>query len=100
MRGPVERIVAKTLTELARQYNLGNAVMLRLPRVIDRAALTAIMTGVQLCLPTTDAARALAQALADNTKDPAVTVSVRSDDLSDKHMLRIERMHHGTCARP
>ncbi|TWI60622.1 DNA gyrase subunit B [Pseudoduganella lurida] len=94
-REGADPILGEALTELARQYNLANAVMLRLTRVIDRAALTAIMTGVQLDLSTVDAARASAQALADNVNDPAVTVSVRSDELSDKHLLWIERLHHG-----
>ncbi len=94
-REGADPIQGEALGELARQYNLANAVMTRLTRVIDRAALTAIMTGVQLDLTTIDAARASAQALSDNIADAAITVSVRSDELSEKHMLWIERLHHG-----
>jgi DNA gyrase subunit B len=39
--------------------------------------------------------RAIGQALADAINDPSVKVGVRSDELSDKHSLRIERMRHG-----
>jgi DNA gyrase subunit B len=36
-----------------------------------------------------------AKAMEATINDPAVSVTVRSDELSEKHMLRIERMHHG-----
>ena len=90
-----EPISGDALATLVRQYNLANAIMMRLTRVIDRAALSAIMTGVTLDLTTQDKAEASAQAMAKAINDPAVKVGVRSDDLSDKHALRIERMHHG-----
>jgi len=94
-REGAEPIQGEALGELARQYNLANAVMTRLTRVIDRAALTAIMTGVSLDLGTVESAQASAQALAANMNDSSVKVSVRSDELSEKHALVIERMHHG-----
>ncbi|KQV85301.1 DNA gyrase subunit B [Massilia sp. Root351] len=88
-------IQGEPLAELARQYNTANAIMMRLTRVIDRAALTAIMTGVTLNMETLAQAEASAKAMADRINDPAVTVTVVSDELSEKHALRIERMHHG-----
>ncbi|UMR31578.1 DNA topoisomerase (ATP-hydrolyzing) subunit B [Massilia sp. MB5] len=94
-REGADPITGEPLTELARQYNLANAVMTRLTRVIDRAALTAIMTGVTLDLSNIELAKASAQALSDNISDAAITVSVRSDELSEKHLLWIERLHHG-----
>jgi DNA gyrase subunit B len=78
-----------------RQYNLANAIMMRLTRVIDRAALSAIMTGVTLDLRHQEAAEQIGQGLEDAIKDPSVKVFVRSDELSEKHALRIERMRHG-----
>ena len=56
-------INGEPLAELVRQYNLANAIMMRLTRVIDRAALTAIMSGVTLQMNTLDDANASAQAL-------------------------------------
>src|SRR5437899_2984572 len=41
-------ISGPALTELVRQYNTANAIITRLTRAIDGAALTAIMTGVTL----------------------------------------------------
>jgi DNA gyrase subunit B len=92
-REGAEGISGETLTELVRKFNLSNTIMTRLTRVIDRAALTAIMTGVQLDLSTLELAEKSALQTAIN--DSAVRVHVRSDDLSEKHMLRIERMYHG-----
>ncbi|GGE91267.1 DNA topoisomerase (ATP-hydrolyzing) subunit B [Massilia psychrophila] len=94
-REGAEAISGDALAELVRQYNLANAIMMRLTRVIDRAALTAIMTGVTLDLSNTDSAEVSSRALEATIDDPAVKVSVRSDELSEKHLLRIERMHHG-----
>jgi DNA gyrase subunit B len=94
-RDGADPITGDALGELVRVYNLSNAIMMRLTRVIDRAALTAIMTGVTLDLTTAEAAEASATALADAIGDPAVRVGVRSDDLTDKHALLIQRMHHG-----
>jgi len=88
-------ITGDALGELVRNYNLANAVMLRLTRVIDRAALTAIMTGVTLQLDTLANAEASALALTSAINDSAVKATVRSDELSENFSLRIERMFHG-----
>jgi DNA gyrase subunit B len=88
-------ITGEVLAELVRKFNLANAIMMRLTRVIDRAALTAIMTGVKLNLETIEQAEQSAKAMEEIIGDKAVKVFVRSDELSEKHSLRIERMHHG-----
>jgi DNA gyrase subunit B len=90
-----EPIIDGALSDLVDKYNRANAIMMRLTRVIDRAALSAIMTGVTLDLTSQEAAEKSAQAMMDAIKDPSVKVGVRSDDLSEKHALRIERIHHG-----
>src|SRR5476651_1763479 len=94
-REGADPIVGEPLGELVRQFNLANAIMMRLTRVIDRAALTAIMTGVTLNLDTQEQAETSAAALAAEINDISVKVTVISDELSEKHALRIERMHHG-----
>jgi DNA gyrase subunit B len=86
-----EPITDAALGDLVDKYNKANAIMMRLSRVIDRAALSAIMTGVKLDLATQEAAEKSAQALTDAIHDPSVKVGVRSDELSDKHSVRIER---------
>ncbi len=90
-----EPITGEPLAELVRQFNLANAIMMRLTRVIDRAALTAIMTGVTLNLDTVADAETSAQAMTQTIGDASVHVTVRSDELSEKHSLRVERMFHG-----
>lgn len=88
-------ITGDALSELVRQYNTANAIIMRLTRAVDAAALTAIMTGVTLNLDTLEAAQASAIAMANAINDPSVTVEASSDELSDKHMLRIQRLLHG-----
>ncbi|WP_295747813.1 DNA topoisomerase (ATP-hydrolyzing) subunit B [Undibacterium sp.] len=90
-----EPITGEPLAELVRQYNLANAVMMRLTRVIDRAALTAIMTGVTLQLDTAENAAISAQALTATINDTAVKALVREDEVTGTFSLRIERMFHG-----
>jgi len=88
-------IDGSALAELVRQYNLANAIMMRLTRMIDRAALTAIMTGVTLQLDTAANAQATAEAMKAAINEPSVNVVVTSDELSERFGLRIERMYHG-----
>ena len=88
-------IIGEALSELVRQYNTANAIIMRLSRAMDHAALSAIMTGVTLNLDTAENADASAKALAAAINDPSVEVIVKSDELSAKHMLRIQRRHFG-----
>ena len=53
------------------------------------------MTGVTLNLSDLDVAGQSAIALAKAIDDPAIEVLVSSDELSDKHLLRIQRRFHG-----
>jgi DNA gyrase subunit B len=94
-REGVDPIEGPALAELVRQFNLANAVMTRLTKVIDRAALTAIMTGVTLELDSEDQAQRSAEALEAEIGDSAVRVVVRADELSGTQSVRVERMHHG-----
>ncbi|MFM8465894.1 MAG: toprim domain-containing protein, partial [Burkholderiaceae bacterium] len=88
-------IAGEALNELVRKYNTANAIVQRLSRVIDDAALAAIMNGVTLDLSSEEAAENSAQALAAAIHDPLVRVSVNTDALSSALRLRIERQHHG-----
>jgi DNA gyrase subunit B len=88
-------ISGEALAELVRQYNTANAIIMRLTRAVDAAALSAIMTGVVLNLDTVADAEQSAELMRNAINDPSVQVIVRSDELSDKHMLRIQRMYHG-----
>ncbi len=88
-------ITGDALAELVRKYNTANAIIQRLSRAIDDAALSAIMTGVTLDLGTLESSEASAQVLAAAINDPFVRVVVSTDELSAMHMLRVQRRHHG-----
>ena len=88
-------ITGEALSELVSQYNTANAIIMRLTRAVDDAALSAIMNGVTLDLATSQAAEQSAQTLAKAINDPTVGVIVTSDELSAKHALKIQRRHHG-----
>jgi DNA gyrase subunit B len=88
-------ITGDALTELVRKYNTANAIIQRLSRAMDDAALTAIMNGIPLDLSNAGSADASAQALSAAINDPFVRVIAGADDLSAKPFLRVERRHHG-----
>ncbi|MDY7577230.1 DNA topoisomerase (ATP-hydrolyzing) subunit B [Herbaspirillum sp. RTI4] len=88
-------ISGDALAELVRQYNTANAIIMRLTRAIDSAALTAIMTGVTLQLDSEEAATESARNMTAAIGDPAVEVVISTDELTDKHSLRIQRLLHG-----
>jgi DNA gyrase subunit B len=83
----------ETLETLARQYVLANNVVERLSNWMDIEALRAIANGQALDLDTLEAAEQSAKELAANVHDAEVTAEF--DVRSDKHILRISRMHHG-----
>ena len=83
----------ETLETLARQYVLANNVVERLSSWMDIEALRAIANGQALDLDTLESAERSARELAANVHDAQVTAEF--DARSDKHILRISRMHHG-----
>ena len=77
------------------QYNLANAVMLRLARVVDRAALTAIMTGVRLQLDTMDNAQSVRHCFAKSDRRFHRELPTKPTNSPGNLSIRIERMVHG-----
>jgi DNA gyrase subunit B len=86
-------ISGATLEELARQYVLARNVMERLSNWMDVEALRTIADGLTLNLDDTLAAEQSAVALEAALHD--ARVSSQFDERTDKHVLRIERQHHG-----
>ncbi|HET7794468.1 MAG TPA: DNA topoisomerase (ATP-hydrolyzing) subunit B, partial [Rhizobacter sp.] len=82
-----------TLDGLARQYVLANNVVDRLSKWMDVEALRAMANGFALNLDTLEAAEASALALKGALHNAEVTAEF--DARTDKHILRISRMHHG-----
>lgn len=92
-------IRGEALNELARQYVLADAVISRLSRVFDVAALSALAEGVEIDLEDAERTKASAQRLSDalHAASPAngVEVVAEYDDVAEKHRLAVRRMHHG-----
>ena len=84
------------LDNVARQYLLAEAVIDRVSRAIDPAALFAVLTGVHLDLSSPAAAATSASDLARAIADPDVTVEVRYDEQTEQRRLIIVRTRHGT----
>ena len=69
--------------------------MKRIARVIDEAALNAILGGVELRMDDPDQAAETAAALQAAMGNHTVHVRAQVDQLTGKPLLRIERSHHG-----
>ena len=88
-------ISGEALSELARKYEVADAVIRRLSGVIDRPALDAILTGLEIDLHDAASAEATAAAMKRVLGNGTVNVFAQFDATHDKHRLRIERFHHG-----
>jgi DNA gyrase subunit B len=84
------------LENVARQYLLAEAVIERVSRAIDPAALYALLTGVKLDLSGAAAAARSATELARAIGEADVSVDARYDEPSEQHRLIILRTRHGT----
>jgi DNA gyrase subunit B len=87
---------AESLGDVAREYLLAEAVIERLARVVDSAALRAILNGVRLDLGSEAAARRSAEALQTAIDDAEVTAEARYDATNEVHRIVFVRTHHGT----
>ncbi len=89
-------LAGDTFADIARKYQLAEAVISRLARVIDIAALTAMLDGAEISLDTEFAAERSAQALQAAIAEPNVTVEARYDATTETRRLVVKRVHHGT----
>jgi DNA gyrase subunit B len=87
---------AESLGDVAREYLLAEAVIERLARLVDPAALRAILNGVRLDLSSESTARRSAIALQAAIDDPEVVVEARYDAANEVHRIVVVRTHHGT----
>jgi DNA gyrase subunit B len=87
----------ETLEALAQKYVIAKNVVERLSNWMDVDALRAIANGLELDLDTLEAsersATALQAALAKG--ENAAEVAAEFDSRTDKHVLRVSRLHHG-----
>jgi DNA gyrase subunit B len=89
-------LAAEAFASVAREYLLADAVIERLARIIDPAALYAVLSGVRIDLSSDAAAGASASALQAAIADPDVRVESRYDAASETRRLVVVRTHHGT----
>jgi len=89
-------LATETFANIAREFLLAEAVIDRLSRAIDPAALHAMLNGARVDL--TDEATALvsASALQVAIGNPEVTVEARYDAATESRRLVVKRVHHGT----
>jgi DNA gyrase subunit B len=94
-------ITGDALAELARQYNLADAVIGRASRMIDEAALSAMAEGVEINLESAETAQVsaanLEKALFDRLAPNAVKVTAEMDEATEKPRLLLRRMRHGNA---
>src|SRR5438552_14501 len=81
---------------VARQYLLAEAVIERVSRLIDPAALYALLTGVRIDLSSPAAAAESAATLQRAVADPEVSIEARYDGQTELQRLVIVRRRHGT----
>jgi DNA gyrase subunit B len=89
-------LAPESLGNVAREYLLAEAVVERTARIIDSAALYAMLGGTQVDLSTETAAERSAAALEEAVADPEVKVEARFDAATESRRLVIIRTHHGT----
>jgi|KBSSwiStaDraftv2_1062776.scaffolds.fasta_scaffold78565_2 DNA gyrase subunit B len=90
-------LAAESFGNVAREYLLAEAVIERLARVIDPAALRALLNGVTIDLATEAAANASAAALQSTIEDPEITVEPHY--ATEVWRIVVTRTHHGTPHR-
>ena len=89
-------LAPEAFASVAREYLLADAVIERLARIIDPAALYAVLSGARIDLSSDAAAAASALALQAGIADPDVRVESRYDTVSETRRLVVVRTHHGT----
>ncbi|MEO8304354.1 MAG: DNA topoisomerase (ATP-hydrolyzing) subunit B [Betaproteobacteria bacterium] len=89
-------LTAEAFASVAREYLLADAVIERLARVIEPAALYAVLAGAQIDLSTDAAAAASAAVVQATIGDPDVRLEARYDAVTETRRLAVTRTHHGT----
>ncbi len=89
-------LTPQSFESVAREYLLAEAVIERAARIIDPAALYAMLAGTRVDVSTEMAAQRSAAELEKAVADPEVTVQARYDAATESRRLVITRTHHGT----
>jgi DNA gyrase subunit B len=88
-------LAPEAFASVAREYLLADAVIERLARIVDTAALHAVLAGAQIDLSSEAAAETSAAAMQAAIDDPDVTVEARNGSPETLRLV-VTRTHHGT----
>ncbi|HET7260340.1 MAG TPA: DNA topoisomerase (ATP-hydrolyzing) subunit B [Casimicrobiaceae bacterium] len=91
-----ESLSAESLGDVARDWLLAEAVIERLGRLVEPAALRAMLNGVRVDLGSEQAAARSADALQASIDNPEITATARYDATSEAWRIVVVRTHHGT----
>jgi DNA gyrase subunit B len=89
-------LAVEAFEHVSRQFLLAEAVIDRLARLVEPAAMHALLTGARIDLSTAAAAAASAQALEQAIGDADIRVEAREDPTAESWRLIIVRTQHGT----
>jgi len=89
-------LAPEAFEHIAREYLLAEAVIDRLARVVDPAALHALLNGITIDLESETSALESAHALQAAIADPEVRVDARYDPATETRRLLVVRVHHDT----
>ncbi|MBS0325228.1 MAG: DNA topoisomerase (ATP-hydrolyzing) subunit B [Proteobacteria bacterium] len=91
-----EPLSAESLGDVARDYLLAEAVIERLGRIVEPAALRAMLNGVRVDVASGHEAARSAEALQAAIDDPEIAASARYDATGEVWRIVVVRTHHGT----
>jgi len=94
-RANAQALTREALEALAREYVLAEAVIERIARVIDKAALYAILKAPQMNLSEINKARESAEALAKAINDDSVIFHAEYSEATESCRILIHRNYHG-----
>jgi DNA gyrase subunit B len=89
-------LAVEAFEHVSRQFLLAEAVIDRLARLVEPAAMHALLTGARIDLSNADVAVASARSLQEAIGDPDIRVEAREDPAAEAWRLIIVRTQHGT----
>jgi DNA gyrase subunit B len=89
-------LAVETFEHVAREYLLAEAVIDRLARLVDPAAMHALLLGLRIDLDSEEGALQSASTLQAAIGEADVRVEARYDPVTETRRLVIVRVHHGT----
>jgi DNA gyrase subunit B len=90
-------LAGEALEEVAKAYILAEAVIDRVARRVEPAALYALLKNPDISLADADSARAAAAYLSAQTAEQGLRIEPQFDARNEAHFLAVERVQHGNA---